>query len=201
MLCDTLLNGFDCCAMKVTIKNLSVLKYTLESQLVKYRCSVQYILCEDSKAQLVWVCDTQSCSVFPLSGTEACGRSTMFCLPDLKWGCPSFKLKVSVWVVGTDNYITIFDCFVSMAMWQIYGAIYTRMCIKHYMFRFKFASYMAFDRLKRKHLHSTLYFWFKYTSKVGLFTSFTLICKFMMVMAWTMMDSFQQGFKISQGCR
>lgn len=43
MLGDTLLNCFDRCATNVTIKNLSLLKYTSGSQPVKYRCNVQYV--------------------------------------------------------------------------------------------------------------------------------------------------------------
>ena len=43
MLGDTLLNCFDRCAVRVTIKKLALLKYTSGSQAVKYRCSVQYV--------------------------------------------------------------------------------------------------------------------------------------------------------------
>lgn len=43
MLGDALLNCFDRCAVKVSIKNLSLLKYTSESHPIKYRCSVQYV--------------------------------------------------------------------------------------------------------------------------------------------------------------
>lgn len=81
MLGDTLLNCFDRCAANVTIKNLSLLKYTSGSQSVKYRCSVQYVCC----VRTVWfslrvcVCDTDCCSVFPLSVTVACwGMSDLY---------------------------------------------------------------------------------------------------------------------------
>lgn len=76
-LSDTLLNCFDRCATKVTIKNLSLLKYTSGSQPLKYRCGVLYVRC----VRTVWLslhvcicaCDTHvRCFAFPLSLTVPC---------------------------------------------------------------------------------------------------------------------------------
>lgn len=47
---------FNCCAAKVTIKNLSLLKYTSEPLPVKYKCSCTVgVLCVDSVGQFVCV--------------------------------------------------------------------------------------------------------------------------------------------------
>lgn len=69
MLGDTFLNCFDRCAVNVTIKIMSVLKYTSGSQLVKYRWSVQGICCA-----VHCEFDTDYYVVFPLSVTVPSGE-------------------------------------------------------------------------------------------------------------------------------